>query len=329
MPNHKHSLSTYALIAVISTASLQSVNAASYTVRPGDSFSAIADRELGDASRWREIWSLNPQVRTPESLSAGTRIQLPDGRMQPAPRMETQPDASSIQPPATQQPSKPSASEMLAREEISSGRLARFMAHYRLMPASSISSAARFVAQRSEANGEAIYAENVGSNYGVGQTFGVFREDSNQPISDYRILKRVALARLDYVADNKAKFLLLNQASAAEKGDLILPAQHPASTSLNPKEVTKQISARLKRVYHETPDGYFALIDAGLESGVQPGQIYHYFKKDFVRQGGDQAIEEFPTQPGGSLMILSTESGASLAKIITSRAVPAADDRVQ
>lgn len=49
----------------------------SYTVKPGDSLSAIAARLLGDASKWREIWNLNSQITDPNVIRVGQVIKVP------------------------------------------------------------------------------------------------------------------------------------------------------------------------------------------------------------------------------------------------------------
>jgi murein DD-endopeptidase MepM/ murein hydrolase activator NlpD len=67
----------------------------SYTVRSGDSLSAIAGRTLGNSNRWREIYDLNRDVigGNPNQISAGMTLRLPGG-------------ANASAPPAA--PSKPS-----------------------------------------------------------------------------------------------------------------------------------------------------------------------------------------------------------------------------
>lgn len=57
------------------------------TVQPGDSLSAIAQRELGDASRWPEIFQLNQDVigGDPGQIQPGMVLRLPDGGAPPAP----------------------------------------------------------------------------------------------------------------------------------------------------------------------------------------------------------------------------------------------------
>ncbi len=56
--------------------------ARTYSVRRGDTLSAIALRELGSAERWSEIAALNPSV-DPARLSVGASIQLPAGGSRP------------------------------------------------------------------------------------------------------------------------------------------------------------------------------------------------------------------------------------------------------
>lgn len=48
-----------------------------YTVKGGDTLSLIAERALGDMSRWPEIASLN-KISTPNLILPGQVLQLPD-----------------------------------------------------------------------------------------------------------------------------------------------------------------------------------------------------------------------------------------------------------
>jgi putative chitinase len=59
----------------------------SYTVQPGDSLSAIAERELGDASRWPEIYALNRDLigADPGMIQVGQELRLPGGAPEPPP----------------------------------------------------------------------------------------------------------------------------------------------------------------------------------------------------------------------------------------------------
>ena len=50
-----------------------------YTVDRGDNLSAIAQQELGDANRWREIYELNRDVigNNPDLIQPGMELKLP------------------------------------------------------------------------------------------------------------------------------------------------------------------------------------------------------------------------------------------------------------
>jgi LysM repeat protein len=47
------------------------------TVQPGDSLWKLAERNLGRASRWRELMAVNPDIVDADYVVAGTRIYLP------------------------------------------------------------------------------------------------------------------------------------------------------------------------------------------------------------------------------------------------------------
>ena len=48
-----------------------------YTVQSGDTLSGIAHQQLGDASRWPEIFLLNRSIRHPDRISPGQVLTLP------------------------------------------------------------------------------------------------------------------------------------------------------------------------------------------------------------------------------------------------------------
>jgi nucleoid-associated protein YgaU len=53
-----------------------------YLVRKGDTMKSIAERELGDSARWKEIASANPHLEA-NHLSVGTSLKIPGGHSEP------------------------------------------------------------------------------------------------------------------------------------------------------------------------------------------------------------------------------------------------------
>ena len=61
-----------------STPARESTSTRTYTVEKGDSLSKIAQRLLGDANRWREIFDANrDQIRDPDLIHPGQVLKLP------------------------------------------------------------------------------------------------------------------------------------------------------------------------------------------------------------------------------------------------------------
>jgi|CXWL01.1.fsa_nt_gi hypothetical protein len=54
----------------------ESPSDAFHVIRPGDTLHTVAQRYLGDSSRWRELVPLNPQVKDPNLLTPGGRLRL-------------------------------------------------------------------------------------------------------------------------------------------------------------------------------------------------------------------------------------------------------------
>jgi LysM repeat protein len=70
----------------VDTGHASAVEWSTYTVQPGDSLSAIARGQLGDADRWPELVDLNPVVADdPDLIYAGTVLRLPAPVVLPVP----------------------------------------------------------------------------------------------------------------------------------------------------------------------------------------------------------------------------------------------------
>lgn len=81
----------------VDTGHASAVEWSTYTVQPGDSLSAIARDQLGDADRWPELVDLNPVVADdPDLIYAGTVLLLP-ARVAP-PALVTSPHTYTVRP---------------------------------------------------------------------------------------------------------------------------------------------------------------------------------------------------------------------------------------
>jgi LysM repeat protein len=88
---------------------------ASYTVRPGDTLSAIAARAYGNAADWPAVWWANRhQVPNPGMITVGERLQLPGQHQVPqwlarAAQAGTAAPAGAAAPPASTGSAAPAA----------------------------------------------------------------------------------------------------------------------------------------------------------------------------------------------------------------------------
>ena len=58
--------------------SMDAPGANTYTVKSGDTLSAIAKREYGDASEWRRIYDANrDQINNPDLIHPGQELKIP------------------------------------------------------------------------------------------------------------------------------------------------------------------------------------------------------------------------------------------------------------
>ena len=62
----------------------QTDHAASVRVAPGDSLWKIAERNLGNGARWRELAAMNPEISDPNVIEVGEWIRLSAGDSQNA-----------------------------------------------------------------------------------------------------------------------------------------------------------------------------------------------------------------------------------------------------
>ncbi|HBG28817.1 MAG: hypothetical protein A2Y10_06855 [Planctomycetes bacterium GWF2_41_51] len=59
------------------TSTMQDTNTRSYTIQSGDSLWSIAQKQLGNGSRFNEILKLNPKITAKSNLVVGSRLKIP------------------------------------------------------------------------------------------------------------------------------------------------------------------------------------------------------------------------------------------------------------
>ena len=83
---------------------------ASYTVRPGDTLSAIAARTYGNAADWPAVWWANRrQVPDPDMITVGERLKLPSQDQVPAWLARAARAGTAAPAPVTAAPAAPAA----------------------------------------------------------------------------------------------------------------------------------------------------------------------------------------------------------------------------
>ncbi|WP_327586982.1 LysM peptidoglycan-binding domain-containing protein [Nonomuraea sp. NBC_00507] len=102
-----------------------------YTVRPGDTLREIADKELGSAYRWSQIWKLNAHHRQvdgrvfsdPDLIRPGWKLRLPLAKKPEQPRRTVTPTPSDRPQPRTER--TPPASAPAIGDDSQAGTMIR------------------------------------------------------------------------------------------------------------------------------------------------------------------------------------------------------------
>lgn len=297
----------------------------SYQVQTGDTLSSLARTYLGDERRWREIWSLNPQLRNPNALRPGSSLLLPTSVATTGHLVtETHPSR------------EPLAQRYRAavNDEVAGGSLQRFADRRTLATDAQLAQAPRVQANLSEGQEQVIYASNVSSHYVMGERYPVYAvQESHTVAQNHSIneLLRVGEAQLMYKEADRAKFHLTNQAPNVQQSTLYVlpstPYRNLQSSAIREPHSPGNSEMRITRVFHNEPDGVYVLLNQGTIQGVSAGRLAQYYKKDFVSEEQGRLIE-YPTAPAGVLLVFKTFENSSFAKVLSAQRIPAPDDRV-
>jgi LysM repeat protein len=77
VPSHPPAVRSTPLQPAAPIAPIPSTRLSVVAVKPGDSLWKLAQQNLGQGKRWQELLSVNPEIRDPNHIEAGTQIYLP------------------------------------------------------------------------------------------------------------------------------------------------------------------------------------------------------------------------------------------------------------
>ncbi|GAA0695755.1 LysM domain-containing protein [Marinobacterium maritimum] len=304
------------LALTLTTTPLSASAADTYTVQRGDSLSSIAARLLGKADRWREIWSLNPQIRTPKQLQPGTRLRLPNTDSRPEPRQTAAVHHTDALDPI----------QVMAEDLIRSGHIDRMRTDYRLLDTHAPENRIRLHSRRSEADGDFLYIHGLSNAAADGTMYGLFKSSPEPAGTSFIELTRIGQARLVLQQGDKARLRITENRQPPLANLQVLPL-YRQPLKVKPGYPGSPVNARIIKALYEQPGGYLLLLDQGRQSGVEPGQLLHYSKANSPAPTAFPAKR--PSQEGGWVLVIDTSQDASLALVIQARQIPAVGDSVR
>lgn len=291
-----------------------------YTVQQGDSLSSISAQLLGSADRWREIWALNPQIRSPEQLQPGARLRLPTATEN---ALQTEHHATTLLD-QSQNSGSLDPIVVMAEDLLRSGHIDRMRTDYRLLATGAPELLIRIHSTRAEADGDYVYIHGLDRVFPEGTLFGLFRP-SMEPISETTVeLIRTGKARLLLQQDDKARLRVTESSQEDLHTMLALPLERPP-TGFNIGYPDAPINAHVIKALYEQSGGYLLILDQGLGTGLKPGHLLRYSKPDLVASQAAPVIKA--RQGGGWMLVIDTSHEMSLALVLQARQIPAVGDR--
>lgn len=291
-----------------------------YVVKRGDSLSKIAAQQLGSASRWREIWALNPSIRRPEQLAAGATLRLPSAG-ETAVAMNTDPASQG----GNQQDSiETDPAYQLALEQIRSSNISRLRQNYRLLDNSG--NAVHLHAVRHEQDGLYLYSSSYTQQLSQAIQFGIFEPSAEPATSSTTELMRIGSAKLALQKGALAGFHVTSSLKPPQENALLLPLNTKASV-IEPHYPAQNTNTRVLKALYEQAGGYILLLDKGVRHGLAPGTLLRLHQRNPVESEAGSALE-FPGHAAGWAMVFEAGQRLSFALVLSAQRTPAAGDRL-
>lgn len=291
-----------------------------YVVKRGDSLSKIAAQQLGAASRWREIWALNPSIRRPEQLAAGATLRLPSAG-ETAVAMNTDPASQG----GKQQDSiETDPAYQLALEQIKSSNIRRLRQNYRLLD--NPRNAIHLHAVRHEQDGLYLYSSGYTQQTSQGIQYSIFEPSAEPVTSSTTELTRIGSAKLALQQGSLAGFHVTSSLKPPQENALLLPINTKTSV-IEPHYPAQNTSVQVLKALYEQSGGYILLLDKGARQGLAPGALLKLHQRNPVESESGNSME-FPGHAAGWAMVFEAGRELSWALVLSAQRTPAVGDRL-
>ncbi len=310
--------SCYAAVLLISLLGTTTASAEQrYVVKRGDSLSSIAAQQLGSASRWREIWALNPSIRRPEQLAVGAALRLPESGKT---TQTTSSNTSAAQ--AEQRSIESDPAYQLALELIKAGRVKLLRQNYRLLdkPNQSIS----LHAVRHEPDGLFLYSSQYNQHTNLAMQYGIYQPSTEPVTRSTTELTRIGSAKLALQQGDLAGFKVTANLSEPKENSLLLPLDSYMQ-ELKPHYPARAVSSTITKALYEQSGGYILTLNQGSKHGLEPGHLLQLEQRNPVESENGRSIN-FPGPSTGWALVFETSSNLSLALVLSAQRVPAVGD---
>lgn len=292
-------ISTFALINILTVANANN-HAISHThqVQKGDNLSSLAQQYLGSATRWREIWAANPNIRNPDQITSGVYISIPSNPS----NLTAQSLSSALESYRT-----------AASEFLNSNSIDRFIHNRLLIPQSDLNQQLHIGAIDQSTNS----IEIIGSSFASYQhpNYLIIKENQRHSSVSGDIIDARIIGHATSHHQGSLKTLVVNNLVQPLNRDeiAVIPDRrlYFSSNSIQIHSPSMSSTSKVIQVLHNEPSGLFTVIQNSPNQIIQPGGIVRY------RNPGT-----FNNDYDGVLLIISSIQGASYAAVLSARAQP-------
>ena len=298
-----------------------------YKVKKGDTLWDISERFYDSPELWPELWEENQQITNPHWIYPGDQIRLHHGssgfdnkRLEPVPEEEPKPEAVKEPAQATVQPPEPDYFVFKSMDRIG------FIKKVPVTPSGTI-----FKSQddnRLVRSGDIIYIrKSNNAPFRPGSKFTVYRTVRHGKLrgSDFTGGIQHYIVGIAEIMVNEPKFSvgkIIQSYRSVRANDLLMPYRERSQKIV----ITESKEDIMGRIIGSEGDRNImgeetvAFIDKGERDGITPGQEYHVFYQEKMRESPLNPSEIILTPIDiGTIFILHTEDSTSTVLITNAK----------